>query len=67
MKRARIINGIVWAVTTLAVITIVVAEWHAQGCGVKSLLLATTLYIAIGVGLWWCADSTLREILCGRS
>lgn len=62
MKRARIIHGIVWAVITLAVITTVVITWHAQGCGMKSLLLATALYSAMGVGLWGCGDSCIRDL-----
>lgn len=62
MKRARIIHGIVWAVITLAVITTVVIAWHAQGCGMKSLLLATAMYSAMGVGLWGCGDRSIRDL-----
>lgn len=61
MKRARIIHGIVWACITLAVVATVVAEWHAQGCSVKSLVLATILYTAMGVGLWGCGDKCMTS------
>lgn len=65
MKTARVINGIVWAVMTAGVIAMVVAEWHAQGCGLKSLLLAGALYLSMGVAFWFGADQTIKDLSRG--
>lgn len=60
MKTARVINGIVWAVVTIGIMAMVVVEWHAQGCGIGSLIAAIVFYAATGVGLWVCIDQTLQ-------
>ena len=60
MKTARVINGIVWAVMTAGIITMVVAEWHAQGCDVKSLLLAGVFYTSMGVAFWFGVDQCIQ-------
>lgn len=60
MKTARVINGIVWAVVTIGIMAMVVAEWHAQGCGVKSLLLAGVFYTSMGVAFWFGVDQCIQ-------
>lgn len=60
MKTARLINGIVWAVMTIGIMAMVVTEWHAQGCGVKSLLLAGVFYTSMGVAFWFGADQCIQ-------
>lgn len=62
MKTARVINGIVWAVMTAGIIAMVVAEWHAQGCGLKSLLLAGVFYTSMGVAFWFGVDQTIKDL-----
>ena len=60
MKTARVINGIVWAVVTIGIMAMVVAEWHAQGCELKSLLLACVFYTSMGVAFWFGADQCIQ-------
>lgn len=60
MKTARVINGIVWAVVTIGVMAMVVSEWYAQGCGVKSLLLAGVFYTSMGVAFWFGVDQCIQ-------
>lgn len=60
MKKARVINGIVWAVMTIGVMAMVVVEWYAQGCGIGSLIAAIVFYAATGAGLWACIDQTIQ-------
>lgn len=60
MKTARVINGIVWAVMTIGIMAMVVTEWHAQGCGLKSLLLAGVFYTSMGVAFWFGADQCIQ-------
>ena len=62
MKTARVINGIVWAVVTIGIMAIVVAEWHSQGCGLKSMAAAFVFYGATGAGLWACIDQTIQDL-----
>lgn len=62
MKTARVINGIVWAVMTIGIMAMVVAEWHTQGCGVGSLIAAIVFYGATGAGLWVCIDQTIKDL-----
>lgn len=60
MKTARLINGIVWAVMTIGIMAMVVTEWHAQGCGLKSLILAGVFYTSMGVAFWFGADQCIQ-------
>lgn len=60
MKKARVINGIVWAVVTAGIIAMVVSEWYSQGCGVKSLLLAGVFYTSMGVAFWFGVDQCIQ-------
>ncbi len=60
MKTARVINGIVWAVVTIGIMAMVVAEWHSQGCGLKSLILAGVFYTSMGVAFWFGADQMIQ-------
>ena len=62
MKKARVINGIVWAVMTIGVMAMVVVEWHSQGCGLKSLLLAGVFYTSMGVAFWFGADQMIKDL-----
>lgn len=60
MKTARVINGIVWTVMTIGIMAMVVAEWYAQGCGLKSLILAGVFYTSMGVAFWFGADQCIQ-------
>ena len=62
MKKARVINGIVWGVMTIGIMVMVVAEWHSQGCGLRSLAAAVVFYGATGAGLWACIDQTIKDL-----
>lgn len=61
MKRARIINAIAWAVIAVAICIAVVIEWHQQGCKVKSLAIACTMYTAMAAGMGATIDITIKE------
>ena len=61
MKRVRVINGIVWGAIVVWIIVEVLLEWHASGCGAKSLCLAWAFYGVTGTGLWFIVDTWLRE------
>lgn len=61
MKRARIINAIVWTILAIAICTMVTIEWNYQGCEVKSLIIACAMYTAMAAGIGATIDQTLKE------
>lgn len=62
MKKARIINAIVWIAVAVAICIMVAIQWHAKGCGPKSLVIACAMYTAMAVGIAGTIDQTLKEI-----
>lgn len=60
MKTKRIINAVIWAAITLAVCTMVVIEWHAQGCGVSSLIAGIAMYTAVNAAIGFGIDQTIQ-------
>lgn len=63
MKRAKIINIIFWVTLWLILSIAVCIEWHRQGCGVSSLIIACAFYGACSTALWaTCHDLIKRKI-----
>ena len=60
MKTKRIINAVIWAAITLIICVMVVIEWHAQGCGVSSLIAGIAMYIAVNVAIAFGIDQTIQ-------
>lgn len=60
MKRARTINAIAWVLIAITLCTYVVIEWHQQGCGVKSLVLASALYTSFCAAIGVVIDLTIQ-------
>lgn len=42
--KARKINALIWAIIGLILSVTVAVEWHKQGCGVGSLIMAILFY-----------------------
>ena len=61
MKKKRIINAAIWAAITLAICAMVVVEWHAQGCGVSSLIAAIAMYTICTAAIGFCIDQTIQD------
>lgn len=61
MKKARIINGIVFAVIAITLIVYVCIEWHRQGCGWYSLFALIAMYGSCLTGVWYTIDQTIKE------
>ena len=60
MKTKRIINAVIWAAITLAICTMVVIEWHAQGYGVSSLIAGIAMYKAVNAAIAFGIDQTIQ-------
>lgn len=60
MKAKRIINAVFWAVLATVIVVYVCIEWHRQGCGVSSLVLATAVYLTGCGGFGYIADEHIR-------
>jgi len=61
MKKARLINLIVWAVTDIAICIGICFQWSAQGCGTKSLVLGVAYFTILTAGIGFVIDQTLKE------
>lgn len=61
MKRARIINAIIWSIIAIILCTCVVVEWHQQGCELKSLILAVAMYTSFCGAMGLVIDMTMKE------
>ena len=61
MKKARIINGIVFAVIAITLIVYVCIEWHRQGCGLYSLFALIAMYGSCLTGVLYTIDQTIKE------
>lgn len=61
MKRARIINAIIWIALSVTLCVWVSIEWHNQGCSVSSLITACAMYIAMPGVLGMTIDQTIKE------
>lgn len=61
MKTKRIINAVIWAAITLTICTMVVVEWHAQGCGASSLIAAIAMYTICTAAIGFCIDQTIQD------
>ena len=59
--RARIINGVFWAVVAASLIVYCAIEWHHNGCGWESLACMIAMYGSCLCGLWFAADQTIKE------
>lgn len=62
MKKAKIINAIVWAVITIVLDCMVWYYWNQMGCPVKSLVLGCIIYTAFCVCFWFCIHNHFTEI-----
>lgn len=62
MKKAKIINAIVWAVITIVLDCMVWYYWQQMGCPVKSLVLGCIIYTAFCVCFWFCTHNHFTEI-----
>ena len=62
IKRARIINAVVWLALAVVSCTMVTVEWYSQGCEINSLIIGNITYIVFSVGLGGVTDKTMREI-----
>lgn len=61
MKAKRIINLVVWLVVAVALVIGVCVEWHRQGCGWQSLVMAVSFYGVLSAGLWYAVDAMIRD------
>lgn len=59
MKRARIINAIIWIAIAAALVTLVVVQWKDQ-CEVKSIWLAAGFYTAACAAIGGVIDITIQ-------
>ena len=62
MKKAKIINGIVWAVIAIVLDCMVWYYWQQMGCPVKSLVLGVIQYTAFCACFWFCIHNHFTEI-----
>lgn len=62
MKKAKIINAIVWAVIAIVLDIMVVYYWNQMGCPVKSLVLGCIIYTAFCLCFWGCIHNHFTEI-----
>lgn len=60
MKKARIINAIVWSILAVAISAGVVITWNTDGCEVKSLILGVAFYLTTTLCLGACVDQCLQ-------
>lgn len=60
MKKARIISGIVAGIVAATLCTLVAVEWHAQGCGIWSLVAGCTMHTIMVAAIWNTIDNTLK-------
>lgn len=60
MKKKRIINAAIWAAITLTICTMVVIEWHSQGCGASSLIAAIAMYTSVNAAIAFGIDRTIQ-------
>lgn len=60
MKRARIINVIVWVAIAVALCSMVVLQWYNQGCELKSLIIACVFYTMMPATICGVIDQTIQ-------
>ena len=60
MKR-RVINVCVWVAIAAVLLGYVCMEWHAQGCGWQSLVMACGFYGALSAGGCIAVDDMLSD------
>lgn len=60
MKRARIINAIVWILLFVATASSVCKVWNTNGCPVESIILGIGWYLACSLGLWFTLDQFIK-------
>ena len=63
IKIYRIINAAFWLIALTAVLIAVCRQWSANGCEVKSIILAVAYYTTGVGGLGYIIDQHLREQL----
>lgn len=61
MKKAKIINAIVWAVISIVLDCMVWYYWQQMGCELKSLVLGVIMYTAFCLCFWFCIHNHLTE------
>ena len=59
--KARIINGIFWAILAVTLIVYVCIEWHKNGCDWDTLVVAIIFYTCMPAALWFTIDQTIKE------
>ena len=63
IKICRAINAAFWLIALAAVLIAVCRQWSANGCEVKSIILAIAYYATGAGGLGLMIDQHLREQL----
>lgn len=61
MKRARMINAIIWIAIAVTICVMVTKQWYYQGCEIKSLVIACTMYTAMIAAVGGTIDATIKE------
>lgn len=61
MKKAKIINGIVWAVIAIVLDCMVWYYCQQMGCELKSLVLGVIQYTLFCLCFWGCVHNHLTE------
>ena len=59
-QMCRIANGCVWALLTAVLVVLVLVEWHRQGCGIGSMVVALAMYVGLCVGFWFMVDQAIQ-------
>ena len=62
MKRAKILTAVFCLVIDIIICVAVCWQWHAQGCGVWSLIAAIIFYSVGCIGLYICIKEAVRIV-----
>ncbi len=60
MKKARIINAIVWIVIAIALVVLVAVQWSKMSCSPTSMIVACTFYLVVCAVFGWYFDLTIQ-------
>lgn len=60
MKTKRIINAAFWAALSIGICIGVCIQWHAQGCGIESLIAAIAFYTGAPFAIGYTIDAAIQ-------
>lgn len=60
MKTKRIINAAIWAAISISICIMVCVQWHAQGCGIESMIAAIAFHTCVPFAIGYTIDAAIQ-------